>query len=105
MSLQTKRYIANTRSDPLTLDVWQRSLPPLRISHLVNLNVVAHGHVAHGLWSNKDELTTGSIAGCLDHHPHTDISVDAVHEHVAAGALVTVAHIMYDAPTTHPGIG
>ena len=49
----------------------------------MDLDVLGDVNSAHGLWSDEDELSAHSTACCLDHHPHTDVSIDVVHKHIA----------------------
>ena len=60
-----------------------KDLTIIGVDVLGNPNVrICQVDFAHTLWRDQDELFANGRSGEADHHLHTDISVDTVHEYI-----------------------
>jgi hypothetical protein len=48
----------------------------------MNSNIISMADIAHSLWGDEYELPTDRLPSSLYNHPHADIAIDAVHEHI-----------------------
>lgn len=60
----------------------KRATSTFGVNHPVHPDGRAHSHIGHVLRRDEDILLLVRVVGCVDHHLHTDATIDRVHEDI-----------------------